>query len=159
MGEAMRKTLTATAFVLAAALLTGCGGGEEKSADEGKAKTPAAGKTVEETTEPKETGGDTVEKGSSHEVTIAVEGTGKSNVMYTLDDSDFAEVDLPWKKTATIAARGAEREVGRLVIVTPGNMTAVGGKIVAGRCSITVDGETVAESKDDSGKPCSYKLK
>jgi hypothetical protein len=151
----MRRTLTAAAFVLAAALLTGCGGGEAKPADESKGKSPAA----QESGKPKETGGDAVEEGAPHEVTIAVEGTGKSSVMYTLDDSDFAQVDLPWKKTATIAARGAEREVGRLVIVTPGNMTAADGKIVAGRCSITVDGKVVAESKDDSGKPCSYKLK
>ncbi len=54
---------------------------------------------------------------------------------------------------------GAEQEVGRLVIVTPGNMTRPDGTIVASQCSITVDGKKVSESKDDSGKPCSYKLK
>ncbi|MEU5714342.1 hypothetical protein AB0G71_00875 [Streptomyces sp. NPDC020403] len=150
----MRRTLTATAFVLTAALLTGCGGGEEKPAAEDKGKSPAA----QGSEKPSETGGGKVEEGTPHEVTIAVEGTGRSNVMYTLDDSDFTQVDLPWTKTATIAARGAEREVGRLVIVTPGTMIAADGKMVAARCSITVDGKTVAESKDDSGKPCSYKF-
>ncbi|WP_326699917.1 hypothetical protein OG909_23055 [Streptomyces sp. NBC_01754] len=152
----MRKTLTATAFVLAAVLLTGCGGDEGKSADEGKARTPAA----EENAEPKETGGGAVEEGPSHEVTIKVEGTGRSTVMYTLDDSDFAKVDLPWTKTATIAARGAEREVGRLVIVTPGSMAAADGMLVGAGCSITVDGKTVVE-KESGGKTesCSYKIK
>ncbi|WP_170198415.1 hypothetical protein [Streptomyces chryseus] len=45
------------------------------------------------------------------------------------------------------------------MIVTPGNMTRPDGTIVASQCSITVDGKKVSESKDDSGKPCSYKLK
>ncbi|MFF5894591.1 hypothetical protein ACFY8O_01570 [Streptomyces argenteolus] len=151
----MSRTLTATAFVLTAALLTGCGGGEEKPADAGKGDTPAA----QESAGAKETGGG-VEEGASHEVTIKVEGTGRSNVMYTLDDSGFKEVDLPWTKTATIAPRGAEREVGRLVIVTPGNTTAADGKLVAAGCSITVDGKTVVENEGGAtGKPCSYKLK
>ncbi|MBM7443253.1 hypothetical protein [Streptomyces sp. HB132] len=152
----MRKTLTATSFVLAAALLTGCGGGEEKPADAGKGGTP----TAQESAKPEMAGGDAVDGGASHEVTIKVEGTGKSKVMYTLDDSDFAEVDLPWTKTATIAPRGAEREVGRLVIVTPGTMTAADGMLVAAGCSIMVDGKTVVENEGGkTGKPCSYKLK
>ncbi|MGW0786727.1 hypothetical protein ACWD04_00365 [Streptomyces sp. NPDC002911] len=151
----MRKTLTATAFVLAAALLAGCGGGEEKLADASKGSSPAA----QEPSKSKEIGGDAVEKGASHEVTIKVEGTGKSKVMYTLDDSDFADVELPWTKTATIAPRGAESKVGRLVIVTPGTMTAADGKLVSAGCSITVDGKTVVEHEGgETGKPCSYKL-
>ncbi|MEU5655617.1 hypothetical protein ABZ802_08375 [Streptomyces sp. NPDC047737] len=156
MGEAMRKTLTATALVLTAALLTGCGGGEDEPADAGKGSSPAA----QESAQAKESGEGAPEDGTSHEVTIKVEGTGKSNVMYTLDDSGFKEVDLPWTKTATIAPRGAEREVGRLVIVTPGNTTAADGKLVAAGCSITVDGRTVVENEGGAtGKPCSYKLK
>ncbi|MFB4421857.1 hypothetical protein C5F59_012280 [Streptomyces sp. QL37] len=156
MGEAMRKTLTATAFVLAAALLTGCGGDAEKPAGTGKGSSPAA----QEPAKSEETGGGAVEEGASHEVTIKVEGTGKSTVMYTLDDSDFAEVELPWTKTATIAPRGAEREVGRLVLVTPGNTTGADGMLVAAGCSITVDGKTVVENKGGkTGKPCSYTLK
>ncbi|WP_103760490.1 hypothetical protein [Streptomyces sp. SM10] len=152
----MRRTLTATAFVLAVALLTGCGGGEEKPAEAGKGGSPAA----QEPAKPEASGGDAVEEGDSHEVTIKVEGTGKSKVMYTLADSDFAEVDLPWTKTATIAPRGAEREVGRLVLVTPGTMTAADGMLVAAGCSITVDGKTVVEHEGGkTGKPCSYKLK
>ncbi|MFC9243791.1 hypothetical protein ACFT7S_06985 [Streptomyces sp. NPDC057136] len=151
----MRKTLTATAFVLATALLTGCGGGEAESASESKGKTP----TAQQSEKPKDSGSGAVKQGAPHEVTIEVKGTGTGNVMFTLDDSGFEQVTLPWTKTATIAARGAEQQVGRLVIVTPGNMTRPDGKIVAAQCSITVDGKKVAESKDDSGKPCSYKLK
>ncbi|GAA2976118.1 MAG TPA: hypothetical protein DD420_23770 [Streptomyces sp.] len=155
-GDAMRRTLTATAFVLAAALLTGCGGGGDEPADESKGNGSAA----PESGKPKETGGTAVKEGASHEVTIKVEGTGKSNVMYTLDDSDFAQVDLPWSKTATIAPRGAENEVGRLVLVTPGTTTAADGTLVAAGCSITVDGKTVVENESGAkGKPCSYKLK
>jgi len=156
LGEAMRKTLTATAFVLTAALLTGCGGGEEKPADESKGQSTAA----PESAKPKDSGEGAAEEGASHEVTIKVEGTGRSKVMYTLDDSDFADVELPWTKTATIAPRGAESEVGRLVIVTPGTMTAADGKLVSAGCSITVDGKTVVEQEGgETGKPCSYKLK
>lgn len=151
----MRKTLTGTAFVMATVLLTGCGGGAEGTPSEGHGKSPAA----QQSKTPKDTGGDAVDEGTSHEVTIEVKGTGTGSVMYTLDDSNFEQVTLPWKKTATIAARAAEREVGRLVIVTPGNVTRPDGKIVAAQCSITVDGKKVVESKEDSGKPCSYKLK
>ena len=152
----MRKTLTATAFVLTAALLTGCGGGEEKPADESKGQSTAA----PESAKPKDSGEGAAEEGASHEVTIKVEGAGRSKVMYTLDDSDFADVELPWTKTATIAPRGAESEVGRLVIVTPGTMTAADGKLVSAGCSITVDGKTVVEQEGgETGKPCSYKLK
>ncbi|MEU1482400.1 hypothetical protein [Streptomyces sp. NPDC005752] len=156
MGEAMRRTLTATAFVLAAALLTGCGGGEETQADERKGQ----GANAPESAKPEDTGEGTAEEGEAHEVTIKVEGTGKSNVMYTLDDSDFTEVELPWTKTATIAPRGAESKVGRLVIVTPGNTTTADGRLVSAGCSITVDGRKVVEFKGgEKGKPCSYKLK
>ncbi|MFD9288850.1 hypothetical protein ACFWBV_11180 [Streptomyces sp. NPDC060030] len=152
----MRRTLTATSFVLAAALLTGCGGGGEKPADASKGGTP----TAQESAKPEKAGGDAVEEGASHEVTIKVEGTGRSTVMYTLDDSDFTQVDLPWTKTATIAPRGAEREVGRLVILTPGTMTAADGRLVSAGCSITVDGKTVVENEGgETAKPCSYKLK
>ncbi|WP_031089744.1 hypothetical protein [Streptomyces sp. NRRL WC-3549] len=152
----MRRTLTATAFLLTAALLTGCGGAEEKTADDAE----ASGSAAQESGKPKETGGDTVEEGPSHEVTIKVEGTGRSKVMYTLDDSDFEEVDLPWSKTATLAPRGAESKVGRLVLVTPGTMTAADGMLVAAGCSIVVDGKTVVEHESGpSTKPCSYKVK
>ncbi|MEV7915425.1 hypothetical protein [Streptomyces griseus] len=149
----MRKILVGASFAMAAVLLTGCGA--EEPAKDGKAKGPAA----EATGTPKESGGNGAGEGTPHEVTIEVKGSGASTVMYTLDDSDFEQITLPWKKTATIAARGAEREVGRLVILTPGHMTLPDGKLGAAQCSITVDGKKVVESDEGSGKPCSYKLK
>ncbi|UYQ63900.1 hypothetical protein [Streptomyces peucetius] len=154
----MRRTLTATAFVLAAALLTGCGG----SGDSGDKGDKAAGKespAAQQSQKPEDSAPEAAtDEGTPHEVTIEVQGTGNSTVMWTLDDSGFEKVTLPWKKTATIAARGAEQQVGRLVIVTPGTVRA-NGKFVAAKCSITVDGKVVAKSADDSGKPCEYMLK
>ncbi|MEV0783311.1 hypothetical protein AB0I52_10065 [Streptomyces sp. NPDC050423] len=156
MGDVMRKTLTRAAFVVAAVLLAGCGGGggADESPAESKAKSPAV-----QPSHTSEDSGDAVEEGTPHEVTIEVRGTGTGSVMYTLDEDNFEQVTLPWKKTATIAARGAERKVGRLVILTPGNVTRPDGKLVAAACSITVDGKTVVETKEGAGKPCSYKFK
>ncbi|WP_097885341.1 hypothetical protein [Streptomyces sp. st140] len=145
----MRKIHIGASLAMAAVLLTGCGA--EEPAKDSKAKGPAA----EATGKPEESGGNG--EGTPHKVTIEVKGTGASTVMYTLDDSDFEQITLPWKKTATIAARGAEREVGRLVILTPGHVTLPDGKLGAAKCSITVDGKKVVESKE--GKGCSYKLK
>ncbi|MEV2244363.1 hypothetical protein [Streptomyces sp. NPDC049970] len=150
------RPLTATAFVLAAALLTGCGGGEEKPADAGKGGSPAA----QAPSKSEESGGDASEEGESREVTIKVEWVGRSKVMYTLDDSDSAEVDLPWTKAATIAPRSAERGVGRLVVVSPGTMTAADGRLVSAGCSIIVDGRSVVENESGGAtKPCSYTFK
>ncbi|MFF1925243.1 hypothetical protein ACFVW8_32320 [Streptomyces sp. NPDC058221] len=155
MGDEMRKTLTGAAFVVAAVLLAGCGGGgADESAAESKGKSPAA-----QPSHTSEDSGDAVEEGTPHEVTIEVKGAGTGSVMYTLDEDNFEQVTLPWKKTATIAARGAEREVGRLVNVAPGNVTRPDGKLVAAACSITVDGKTVVETKEGAGKPCSYTFK
>ncbi|MFC8021045.1 hypothetical protein [[Kitasatospora] papulosa] len=98
------------------------------------------------------------EEGTAHEVTIEVIGEGTSNITYTLDTSDnYEKVTMPWKRTASIAARGAEQEVGRLVVLTPGNTTRPDGMMAPARCSITVDGKRVVES--DAGKSCSYKVK
>lgn len=152
----MRKTLTATAFVLAAALLTGCGGSEARDDKAAGKESPAA----QQSEKPKGSGERIEGEGTPHEVTIEVLGEGEANVMWTLDDSGFEKVTLPWKLTATIAAQGAEQKAGRLVIVTPGTIMKPGAaKLVAARCSITVDGKVVAESTDDSGKPCKYMLK
>ncbi|MFD0026050.1 hypothetical protein [Streptomyces sp. NPDC127177] len=149
----MRKTLTGAAFVVAAVLLAGCGGGADESAAESKGESPA------QPSHTSEESGDAVEEGTPHKVTIEVKGAGTGSVMYTLDEDGFEQVTLPWKKTATIAARGAERKVGRLVIVTPGNVTRPDGRLVAAACSITVDGKTVVKTEEGAGKPCSYKFK
>lgn len=156
MGDVMRKALTGAALAMAAVLLTGCGGGggADESAAESKGKSPAAQRS-----HTSEDSGDAVEEGTPHEVTIEIKGTGAGSVMYTLEKDNFEQVTLPWKKTATIAARGAEREVGRLVILTPGNVTRPDGRLVAAGCSITVDGKTVVETKEGESKPCSYTFK
>ncbi|MGW0774509.1 hypothetical protein ACWD01_12830 [Streptomyces sp. NPDC002835] len=152
----MRKTLTTTTFVLAAALLTGCGSGDGGADDKAAGKeSPAA----QQTEKPEDSGERITGEGTPHEVTIEVLGEGEANVMWTLDESGFEKMDLPWKKTATIAARGAEQKVGRLVIVTPGTIMGTGGKLVAAKCKIMVDGKVVAQSADDSGKPCKHLLK
>ncbi len=95
--------------------------------DGGKGKSRPA----QQSEKSKDSDGAAVEEGATREVTVEVKGTGKSKVMYTLDDSSFEQVTLPWKKPATIAARRAEQEVGQLVIVTPGNMTRSDGTRVA----------------------------
>lgn len=152
----MRKTLTATAFVLAAALLTGCGGSEETSADKSKGTNSATPQS--EKSEKADDGGSS--EGTPHEVTIKIDGEGAGIVMYTLDESDTPQVTLPWSKTATIAARGAEQKVGRLVIATAGNMQKADGSYAQpASCSIVFDGKTVVDTKKDPGKPCSYKFK
>jgi predicted small secreted protein len=153
----MRKTLTATAFVLAATLLTGCGSSDGGTDDKAAGKeSPAA---TEQSKKPQGSGERVTGEGTPHEVTVEVQGTGDSTVMWTLDESGFEKTTLPWKKTATIAARGAEQKVGRLVIVTPGTMRNAEGQFVAAKCKITVDGKVVAESADDKGTPCKYMLK
>lgn len=156
----MRKRLTATAFVLATALLTGCGAGGSEAkgdnADTGAAQGSAAAPQSPSAGTPEGATGE----GTSHEVTIEVGGTGSTMVMYTLDESKTETVTLPWKKTATIAARGAEKQVGRLIVVTPGTVQGENGMLTAAACTITVDGKKVADNDNGKiAKPCSYKLK
>ncbi|MFJ8588077.1 hypothetical protein ACIRD2_26015 [Streptomyces sp. NPDC093595] len=157
----MRKTatgtVTATACLLAAALLTGCGGAAEEGKDGGNAgREPSAAPSQpgkQDTSGP-------AAGGASHEVTIEVRGEGRTMVMWTLDESKTETVTLPWKRTATIAPRGAEKEVGRLVIVTPGTVQGADGMLTAASCTITVDGKKVADNGGGKiPKPCSYKLK
>ncbi|MFD3353761.1 hypothetical protein [Streptomyces fradiae] len=154
----MRKTTAAVSLVVAAGLLTGCGGGAAESPGGGAAGTPGASPTAgmpEGSGEGRAKGGDT-----SYEVTIEVGGTGSTMVMYSLDDSGTETVTLPWKKTATITPVGAEKEVGRLVIVTPGSVSDGNGMLTAASCTITVNGEKVADNGNGKiPKPCSYKLK
>ncbi|MFJ8646121.1 hypothetical protein ACIRNI_08350 [Streptomyces sp. NPDC093546] len=149
----VRKTTTAVALALAAALLTGCGGSGKGGTDAGKdpAASQPAGQPAEK---PAEQGG------ASHEVTIEVTGKGQTMIMYTLDESKTETVTLPWKKTATITPEGAEKQVGRLVIVTPGHSQGEDGTLTAAACTITVDGKQVADNGGGKiAKPCSYKLK
>ncbi|MEU9983943.1 hypothetical protein [Streptomyces sp. NPDC050856] len=155
----MRNTVVATAVVLATGLLTGCGGSAEDSA-----KDPA-GQPSQSSSQPQppsgsgKPGGGSTGKGTPREVTIEVRGKGRAMVMWTLDESKTETVTLPWKRTATITPEGAEKKVGRLIIVTPGTVEGENGMLTAAACTITVDGEQVS---DNGGgkivKPCSYKL-
>ncbi|MEU7280396.1 hypothetical protein AB0A69_16650 [Streptomyces sp. NPDC045431] len=161
MGEIVRKTTTAVALALAAALLTGCGGADGTGGSAGDKGDAGAGKTptAEQPTE-KPAGKPADEGGAAHEVTIEVTGKGQTMIMYTLDESKTETVTLPWKRTATITPEGAEKQVGRLVIVTPGHSQGEDGMLKAAGCTITVDGKKVADNGDGAvAKPCSYKLK
>ncbi|MFV0128309.1 hypothetical protein ACLGI4_11405 [Streptomyces sp. HMX112] len=155
----MRKTVIATAFVLATGLLTGCGGGAEDSA-----KNPA-GQPSQSSAQPQSPsgsgrpGGGSTDKGTPREVTIEVQGKGRAVVMWTLDESKSETVTLPWKRTATITPEGAEKKVGRLIIVTPGTIEGGNGMLTAAACTITVDGKQVSDNGGGKiAKPCSYKL-
>ncbi|WP_031076659.1 hypothetical protein [Streptomyces sp. NRRL S-118] len=158
MRRTVTRTATATAFVLATALLTGCGGAAEEGGDGGKSagREPSAGSSQQGKPDTSGSAGE----GASHEVTIEVRGEGRTMVMWTLDESKTETVTLPWKRTATIAPRGAEKEVGRLVIVTPGTVQGEDGMLTAASCTITVDGKKVADNGEGKiAKPCAYKLK
>ncbi|MER7106440.1 hypothetical protein [Streptomyces sp. NPDC000229] len=152
----MRKTVTTTALVLAAALLTGCGGSSGRTDDPKPASDAPSGKPSE------------ASKGDgpvSHQVTLEVQGTGSALVYYNLDTNKGEQVTLPWKKTATITfTTEAEKKVGTVVSVVPGSVQAADGKLKAAPCVITVDGKKVADNKgandkDPSSSMCKYTLK
>ncbi|MCK8677310.1 hypothetical protein [Streptomyces lichenis] len=153
----MDKKTTTTALLLAAALLTGCGSGSDGGDTGGKATGDASKPPTAGSPSPSE---GTKTEGASHEVTLEVTGKGKTMIMYTLDESKTETVTLPWKRTATITPEGAEKEVGRLVLVTPGNSLGENGMLTAGGCTITVDGKQVADNDGGkSPKPCTYEIK
>lgn len=153
----MRKTITTTALVLTAALLTGCGGSDSSSADSPKpASDTPSGKPSD------------ASKGDgpvSHEVTLEVQGTGSALVYYNLGTNKGEQVTLPWKKTDTITfTTEAEKKVGTVVSVVPGSVQAADGTLKAAPCVITVDGKKVADNKgandkDASSTMCKYALK
>lgn len=150
----MHKKLTGIALIATAALLTGCGssGG---SSDKGSAKSDATTKSAAES---KAAGAR--DKEATHEVTLEVQGTGKTQVYYDLDMNKGEEVSLPWQKTAKVTVVGAEHEVGHLVSLVPGSTQGSDGMLRAASCVIKVDGKKVADNQDGkSGKPCEYKLK
>ncbi|OKK05942.1 hypothetical protein AMK26_07550 [Streptomyces sp. CB03234] len=150
----MRKTITTAALVLAATLLTGCGGG---STDDPK---PASGAPSAKPSEAAKGDGPV-----SHQVTLEVQGTGSTLVYYNLDTNKGEQVTLPWKKTATITfTTEAEKKIGTVVSVVPGSVPAADGTLKAAPCVITVDGKKVADNKgandkDPSSSMCKYALK
>ncbi|WP_051718058.1 hypothetical protein [Streptomyces megasporus] len=173
----MRKTVTGLALVAAAALLTGCGsdGGADKSAGSG-GKDGAA----EASARPSDGGGERDGESSkgaegssggsseggakddevTREVTLEVDGEGKTQVYYTVGTNATEQVTLPWSKTVTLSLTEAERKVGVLVSVVPGSVMNDSGELTAGSCVIKVDGKKVDDNgngKDISG--CEYTVK
>ncbi len=155
----MRKIVTGTALVLAAGLLTGCGGGGGKSEN---AKGPTApDKPAAASSSPSGSGKPAPGGGAvSHEVTLEVLGSGPAQVYYNLASNKGEQVTLPWKKTETITfTTDAEKRVGTTVSVVPGSVQAADGMLKPASCVITVDGKKVADNQDGKTPMCTYRLK
>ncbi|THA72192.1 hypothetical protein E6P78_02615 [Streptomyces sp. A0958] len=152
----MRKTVTGMALVAAtAALLTGCGsdsgpaggkGGAEQADDKAPVSTsPSAAAHPGH---------------ASHTVTLEVDGTGKTNVMYNAASQGFEEKTLPWTLTETVELTAAEQKVGYLVTVVPGSVMGADGMLKQAPCVIKVDGKRVVDNaagKNEKG--CTYTIK
>lgn len=143
----MRKIISGTVLVLAAALLTGCGSNDGP---------PTADKSASVKQQPNSGSGEV-----KHEVTLEVLGTGTSQVSYNLDTNKMENVKLPWKKTSTITlTTDAEKRVGTLVYVIPGSVPGSDGALHVAACVITVDGKKVADNQGGkSDKPCEYTVR
>ncbi|UXY27675.1 hypothetical protein [Streptomyces sp. HUAS TT20] len=146
----MRSAFTATAVLIAATLLTGCG---SDTAGDAGAK---GGKAAESRSASPTAAAD----GEKHTVTLEVPGSGSTRIMYNLNSNAFETHQLPWTKTETIELTGAEQTVGYLVSVSPGPVQAGGGMLKMAACVIKVDGKRVADNNGGkSSKPCEYLVK
>ncbi|MEV1040453.1 hypothetical protein AB0J01_27940 [Streptomyces sp. NPDC050204] len=145
----MRKFISGTVLVLAAALLTGCG------SDDGP---QAADKPASTSVKPKS---DDQSRDVTHKVTLEVLGTGTSQVYYNLDTNKMQTVQLPWTKSSTITlTTDAEKRIGTTVSVVPGSVPTSDGTLRAATCVIKVDGKKVTDNQGGkSGKPCTYNVK
>ncbi|WP_097214497.1 MULTISPECIES: hypothetical protein [unclassified Streptomyces] len=137
------------ALIAAAALMTACGSGNDKTqrAEKGtptSSPTPAAG------------GQD-----KTYEVSLEVGGKGKSSVSYNLDTNGSEQVTLPWKKSDRLTLNSTERKVGITVSVVPGPVMLSNGQFGAAPCTITVDGKKVVEDAGgaDGKHMCEYTLR
>ncbi|PJE98234.1 hypothetical protein CUT44_08165 [Streptomyces carminius] len=147
----MRRTVITTPVLAAAAvlLLAGCGGGD---GDGGGAEkdTPSAGRSEQ----PEKDGGDGGEKDGAkgdevtREVTLEVEGTGKTQIAYVAGSNATEQVTLPWSKTVELSLTPAEQKVGVLVSVLPGTVQDLDGQLKPAPCAIEVDGEQVDDNND-----------
>lgn len=147
----MRNVAAGTALVAGALLLVGCGSTDTSS---GNKEPTHAGAAV--SSAPSRAGG----QQESHQVTLEVQGTGQTQVMYSLRDDSSQQISLPWKKTATVTLTGAETRVGLLVSVTPGSVSGTDGQFKPAACTITVDGRKVADNHNGaSSQGCEYTLK
>ena len=150
----MRRTVTAMALVVAAALLTGCGssGGEDTDEKDGAAQSSEQSSAQPDT----DAGGEQ----ATHEVTFEVDGTGKTQIFYGAGTSDAENVTLPWRKTTEVALKDAQLKVGMPLSIIPGSVKADDGTYRAASCVIKVDGKKVADNDDGkSAKGCLHTLK
>jgi len=147
----MRRTVTGMALVMAAALLTGCGGssGGEGSGEKGSAAKSSAQPDTD-------AGGEQ----ATREVTFEVEGAGKTRIFYGAGTSEAENVTLPWTKTTEVTLKKAQLKVGMPVSIVPGSVKGDDGMYRAASCVIKVDGKKVADNDDGkSEKGCMYMLK
>jgi len=153
----MRKTVAGLALVVAATLLTGCGGGDgEDGGGDGKKDGSAASSAPDERPEEDGAGGG----GVTREVTLEVQGKGTTQVAYVAGDNGTEQVTLPWKKTVKVSLKGAERKLGVPVTIVPGSVQGPDGQLRPASCTITVDGEKVADNKDGKDVTgCKHMLK
>ncbi|MFF3859485.1 hypothetical protein [Streptomyces sp. NPDC002209] len=155
----MRKIVAGTALVLAAGLLTGCGGSGGKSED-AKGSTAPDKPAATASSSPSGSGKPASGGEVSHEVTLEVLGSGPAQVYYNLASNKGEQVTLPWKKTETITfTTEAEKRIGTTVSVVPGSVQAADGMLKPASCVITVDGKKVADNQDGKAPMCSYRLK
>ncbi|WP_030299687.1 hypothetical protein [Streptomyces katrae] len=156
----MRKIVTGAALVLAAGVLTGCGGGGSKS-EEAKGSTAPAKPAASASSSPSGSGKPASGGGEvSHEVTLEVLGSGPAQIYYNLASNKGEQVTLPWKKTETITfTTEAEKRIGTTVSVVPGSVQAADGMLKPASCVITVDGKKVADNQDGKTPMCTYRLK
>ncbi|MEU9097151.1 hypothetical protein [Streptomyces sp. NPDC048361] len=156
----MRKTVTLTLSLLAAAaLLTGCGS-EKKDAGSAKAGDASASASAGGAAKGSAKDSDVV-KGAVHQVVLEVGGTGPSQVMWVGNTNHFDKVQLPWTKTESVQLEDAELTAGHVLSVVPGSIEAPGGKLKAAPCTIKVDGKVVADNQGGASKSkmCEYMLK
>ncbi|MGK5496576.1 hypothetical protein [Streptomyces sp. URMC 125] len=140
----MRRATAGLALIVSGVLLSGCGGGDDGGA-EGRPAASASGSE-----EPDGGSGGGADKGGEvvREVTLEVEGTGKTRIAYVAGGNRTEQVTLPWKKTVELSLTKAEQEVGVLVSVVPGSVPGDDGMLRPAPCTITVDGEKVDDNQD-----------
>ncbi|MFI8435789.1 hypothetical protein ACIGJO_18935 [Streptomyces sp. NPDC079020] len=152
----MRKSVTGIALAAAAVvLLSGCG--SDDGAKDGRKAANGGGDKASASQNPSP---GVAKDGATHQVTLEVEGQGKTQVMYNAASSGFEEQTLPWTLTETVELTDAERKVGYLITAVPGSVTAADGSLQQAPCVIKVDGEKVADN--DAGKNpkgCTYTIK
>ncbi|MEV0389986.1 hypothetical protein [Nonomuraea sp. NPDC050643] len=131
-------------FALAAAL-TGCGGGPEPAA-----QSPATPASSAPASSPAAEASILPAREVTRTVKLEVLGKGRSMqpIMYVADDQGTEnDARLPWSKTVKVELTEAEQKVGRSISVVAGSVQAADGRLAAGKCRITVDGEVVVSAE------------